>query len=116
MYVSSIIGPEVPKHTTIGDTITTYLFFVRGNNFSVIVTENFTASNSWGKSCNAMIGAVLPCKRGIILLQLQFFSRCCVSVLVIFFQENTREFPEIITSTCAKFWLRFAFSIGTGNF
>ena len=31
-------------------------------------------------------------------------------VLVIIFLENTREFPEIITSTGAKFWLRFCLS------
>ena len=33
------------------------------------------------------------------------------SVLVIVFPENTRGFPEIITSTGAKFWLRFCLSI-----
>ena len=32
------------------------------------------------------------------------------TVLVIIFLENTREFPEIITSTGAKFWLRFCLS------
>ena len=33
------------------------------------------------------------------------------------FLDKTREVPEIITSTGAKFWLRFLpFSTGTGNF
>ena len=32
-------------------------------------------------------------------------------VLVMIFLENTREFPEIITSTGAKFWLRFGLSV-----
>ena len=32
-------------------------------------------------------------------------------VLVIIFLENAREFPEIITSTGAKFWLRFCLSV-----
>ena len=32
-------------------------------------------------------------------------------VLVLIFLENTREFPEIITSTGAKFWLCFCLSV-----
>ena len=35
----------------------------------------------------------------------------CLAVLVIIYLENTREFPEIITSTGAKFWLRFCLSV-----
>ena len=32
-------------------------------------------------------------------------------MLVILFLENTREFPQIITRTGAKFWLRFCLSV-----
>ena len=32
-------------------------------------------------------------------------------VLVIIFLENTREFPEMISSTGAEFWLRFCLSV-----
>ena len=33
------------------------------------------------------------------------------SVLVLIFLGNTRDFPESITSTGAKFWLRFCLSV-----
>ena len=44
-------------------------------------------------------------------LETDFFTTTGTDAPVIIFLEDAREFPEIIASTGAKFWLRFCLSL-----
>ena len=59
--------------------------FCFGELFSVIITGNFTAWHSWGRTryCNVTIRAVYPWKLWICRLQLHIFSRLCVGLITV---------------------------------